>query len=210
MPANTNTTNQQTDKMADAGRNATDEAARTARAVGNGAAKAGEQATRAGADIARRGAETARDTLQSGLNTAVESYQRVTDQFTQVWGFAGPQSEKLTQVSSQNIEAVSQASAILAKGAQEISQTCLGLARDRLTKNIEALNRLASCRSVQDIVVVQSELVRDNLQQAIDTGRQVAELSVRVAKDAAGPIQAQANRSALEFDRDADRARRVA
>src|ERR687894_2636766 len=160
MPANTNTTNQQTDKMADAGRNATDEAARTARAVGDGAAKAGEQATRAGADIARRGVETARDTVQSGLNTAVESYQRLTDQFTQIWGFARPQSEKLTQVSSQNIEAVSQASAILAKGAQEMSQTWLGLARDRVTKNIDSFNRLANCRSVQDLVVVQSEVVR--------------------------------------------------
>ena len=115
-----------------------------------------------------------------------------------------------TRRSSQNLEALNQASAVLVQGAQEISHEVLRSVQDRAQKNIVALNRLAGCRSVQDIVVVQSEMVRDNLQQSIDTGRQVAELSVRVAKDAAGPIQAQTNRSAVEIDRDADRARRVA
>jgi phasin family protein len=203
MPANRSDNNDQIEKAADAGRNAADDAARTARTFSEGAAKAGEQATRAGADIARRGAETARDTLQSGLNTAVESFQRVTDQFTQVLGFAGPQAEELARRSSQNLEAVSEASSVLARGAQEISQEWFGLAQDRLAKNMDAMNRLASCRSVQDFVAVQSDWVRDNLQQRIDASRRVAELSIRVADEAARAIQVLAESKA-------ERIRRVA
>ena len=75
---------------------AADEAARTARTVTDEAARVGEQTARAGADIARRGTETARDTMQSGLNTATETFQRMSDQFTKVLGFTGPQSEELT------------------------------------------------------------------------------------------------------------------
>jgi hypothetical protein len=96
---------------------AADEAARTARAVTDEAARVGEQTARAGADVFRRSTETARDSLQSGLNTATQTFQRVTDQFTQVLGFNGPQAEELTRRSSQNLQAVSQASSILARGA---------------------------------------------------------------------------------------------
>src|SRR4051794_9872501 len=98
---------------------AADEAARTARTVTDEAARVGEQTARAGADIARRSTETARDTFQAGLNTASETFQRMSDQFTKVLGFNGPQSEELARRSSQNLQAVSQASTVLARGAQE-------------------------------------------------------------------------------------------
>src|SRR5215207_289905 len=111
MSAHSNDTNDQN--------KAADEAARTARTVTDEAARVGEQTTRAGADVFRRSTETARDNLQQGLNTATQTFQRVTDQFTKVLGFNGPQAEELTRRSSENLQAVSQASTVLARGAQE-------------------------------------------------------------------------------------------
>src|SRR5215203_3170164 len=168
---------------------AADEAARTARTVTDEAARVGEQTARAGADIARRGTETARDTVQSGLNTATQTFQRMADQFTQVLGFNGPQAEEQTRRSSQNLQAVSQANTILARGFQEASHEWISLAQERITKNMDGLNRLAGCRSVQDFVATRSDLMRDGLQQVIDTNKRVAELSVRVADEAARSIQ---------------------
>ena len=162
------------------------EAARTAR---DEAAKVGEQSARTGADLARRGAETTRDSLQSGVTVATESFQRINDQLTKAWGFSGPQAEELARRSSQNLQAISQASTVLAKGAQEVSHEWFGLVQDRVQKNMDGLNRLAGCRSVQDFVAVQSDLMRDGLQQVIDTNKRVAEVSVRVADEAARSIQ---------------------
>jgi hypothetical protein len=99
------------------------------------AARVADEASHAGADMARRGAESARQGFESGLNSTVHTFHRATEQFTKVLGFAGPQPEELARKSSQNIEAVSQATTVLAKGAQEISRECFELMRERVAKN---------------------------------------------------------------------------
>jgi phasin family protein len=80
--------------------------------------------------------------------------------------------------------------------------------QDRLAKNIDAMNRLAGCRSLQDLLTVQSEITRDRLGDALNSGRRIAEVSLRVADEAAKVIQAQAGRNITEFE-EAARARRV-
>lgn len=199
MASDRNRNNDQIEKTAEAGRNA---------------ARAGEQTVRATADAARRGAGTAQEASQaawqSGLNTTAQGLQTITDRFTQALGFAGPQAEELARRASENIQAVSQASSVLAKSAQEISQEWLNLAQDRFAKNLEALNRLTGCRSVQDFVAVQSEIMRDRLGDTVESSRRLAEVSTRVANEAARVMQTEADRNAVTFERNADRARRAA
>ena len=57
--------------------------------------------------------------------------------------------------------------------------------------------------SAEPAAAPQSDLMRDNLQLVIDTNRRIAALSVRIADEAAGAIQAQG-------DNNADRVRHAA
>jgi len=180
---------------------AADEAARTARTVTDEAARVGEQTARAGADIANRSTETARSAMEAGLNTATQTFQRAADQFTNVLGFSGPQAEELARRSSENVQAVTQASTVLVRGAQEVLQEVFGLVQNRLQKNIDAMNRIVGTRSVQDFVAVQSDLARDTLQEVIETNRRAAEVSLRIAEEAGRVIQAQADKNAKQVRR---------
>ena len=92
-------------------------------------AEVGGATARAGADVARQSTEAAHEVLQAGLYTAAQNFQRFTEQLTQVLGFAGPQAEELAWRSSGNLQAVTQASTILVKGAQDVSREWFGLAQ---------------------------------------------------------------------------------
>ena len=165
------------------------EAPGVTRSVIEGADQVSEQATCASADGLRHATETARDTFQASLNTATQSFQPTTDQVTQVLGLNGSDPGEQTRRASQNLKAVTQASTVLARGFQEASNEVFRSAQNRLTKNMDGLNRMAGCRSVRAVVAAQSELMRDNLQLTIDTNRRIAELSVRIADEATGAIR---------------------
>jgi len=152
-------------------------------------------------DINSEQIEQARDTMESGLNSTVQTFHRATDQFTQVLGFAGPRAEELAKRSSQNFEALSQASNILVKGAQEFSREWFELVQERMKKNMDAMNRLASCHSLQDFVTVQSDIARDRLGHTVESSRRLAEVSLRVADEAARIIQSRAGRNAGEMEK---------
>jgi phasin family protein len=149
--------------------------------------------------------ETVRDPVEFGLNSTVKSFQKAANQFTQAAGFAGPHAEELARRSSQNIEAVAQASTILVKGAQEISREWFEVMQERLSKNLDAMSRLAGCRSLQDLVAVQSDIARDRLGHTVESSRRLAEASVRVADEVAQVIQSQAGQNAAAIERNVPR-----
>jgi hypothetical protein len=137
------------------------------------------------------------ETGQSAMDEATGMAATVIDEAAQAGeqaacasadGFAH-ETEEQTHRASQNLQAVTQASTVLAHGFQEASNEVFRSAQNRLTKNMDGLNRMAGCRSVRAFVAAQSELMRDNLQLTIDTNRRIAELSVRIADEATGAIR---------------------
>jgi hypothetical protein len=93
-------------QMADTAQQAAQEGTRRIKEITNEAAEAGQHAVTATAEAARVGAETMQQTLQAGLDVAYKVAQRSNDEFLQVLGLSGQQSQELAQQSSQNVQAI--------------------------------------------------------------------------------------------------------
>jgi len=162
-----------------------------ARTITDEAARTQEQAVRTGEQLVRGHLETAHEAVQTGLQAAATGLEGLTDTITKAWGFDGERAREAAQQSSENLKAVSEATTILARGAQDASREWLGRAQDRVKANVEAMSRLAGCRSTQDFFAVQSELMRETLRQAVEGAHSIAEVSLRSMDEATRVIVAQ-------------------
>src|SRR5918911_2835809 len=156
---------------------------------------------RASAEIARSNTETVRQIMQSGLNVATQAAERSVDQYARLFGFSNQEAAETAQQSARNIKAIAECNAVLAQGFQNISREWASLAQDQLRRNLDAFNALLRCRSLQDVIAVQSGLVRDSLELTVTNGRQIAKLSVEVASEAAERIRAEAEETAKRVRR---------
>jgi phasin family protein len=133
--------------------------------------------------------------MRSGLNSASANAQRFTDQVSEAYGITGEGREELTRQGSQNLEMVVQASAVLTRGVQDLSREWLSLTQERLQKNLDDFGALARCRSIPDVMAAQSTLMRDNLEQTIESTRRMAEVATRVANEASQTLAAQTKKA---------------
>jgi hypothetical protein len=145
---------------------------------------------------AQQAATAAQEVVRSGVSTGAEVAQRMTDQLAEVSGAARQRTQQLTERATQNLQAVTQSSAILARGVQKASGEYLEMVQERVQKNLDGVNALVRCRSLPELLEVQSSLFRDNLELTLTNSRRITELSARVAETAARTATAEADRSA--------------
>ena len=163
--------------------------ARATEAVTEKTAEATRDASRASAEILRTQFATAEQALRTGVESSARGLEGLTQGLTRVFGVTGPNPE-LAARSAENVRAVSEASTALAKGAQETSRSLFELAQKTMTSNVEAFSRFAGCRSAHEVIALQSELLRTNLQQLIESSEAMARASTDAIHSAARAIAA--------------------
>jgi phasin family protein len=148
------------------------------------AADVGANAARAGADMFQRNAETVQQAWQSGTEVATRLTERSMEQFARAFGISGESTQHAAQQSSRNLESIVQSGTILASGMQNISREWVDFARKRMQQNLNHADALANCRTPQELWAAQSDLVRDNLEDLVQSTRRIAELSMQMADEA--------------------------
>jgi hypothetical protein len=106
----------------------------------------------------------------------------------------------LTEAAADNLRAVAQSSTVLTRGLQEVSREVVSRSQQRLQRNLNGLQALARCRSLTDLVEVQSSLLRDNLEQTLENSRRLAELTLQMTDEATKTVTVQADKTAKRFN----------
>jgi hemerythrin-like domain-containing protein len=156
---------------------------------------------RAGMEGFQSMARTMQEALENSFGAAAEMTRRSTREVTQGFSATGGDVQGLTEQASQNLRVAAQSAAALARSFQDISREAFEMSQRRWQRNLEGLNALARCRSLQDLVALQSSLIRDNLEQTVENSRRLAERTIQMADEAARTVNVQAEKTAARASR---------
>ena len=168
--------------------NIEDKARRTAEQatrIGQAAAEAGDEVARAGAHLLQQNAETLQNAWRSGLDMATAVMGRSTDELRHTLGFSGNEAQEATERSARNTEAILYTSTAATKLIGGMSQEYFEFVRHQIENSMNRMNELWRCRTPQDVAAVQSDLVRETVGSVLESSRRMADMSLKLADDAA-------------------------
>ena len=146
--------------------------------------EATERAARTGAEAVRRNTESLNENWRSGADAASRMAERSMDQCSKMFGLSSDTARQTLQRSSGNLQAMIETTTLIAGGLQNVSGEWMRFAQSRFEDNLDRIDDLMGCRTVQDCLALQTEIVRDNFEALLQSMRRASELSTRVADDA--------------------------
>lgn len=109
--------------------------------------------------------------------------------------------EDMMAFGKDNMEAVIASGSVFAKGLQDINQTWFGLVQASIEGGVNASKAMMACKTVPEMVEIQSDLARENYNKFLSEGHKVSDLSAKVAEKALEPITGRVNASVEKFSK---------
>ena len=107
--------------------------------------------------------------------------------------------DHMAAIGKDNVDAVFASGAVLAKGAQDFSRIWFGLAQASLDQGVEATRKMLACKSVEDVLEVQSGLAADGYGRLVSEGQKLSGMSLKLAEEAAQPIAGRMGAAVEQF-----------
>jgi hypothetical protein len=136
-------------------------------------------------DMAETAAKTATEAGLSGIGQAAEAGRRQSEQFRQLMGAGSRLYGDLGEVAQDDVGTLMQTSARLAKGMQDVSWEVMHYTQQSLQLGLRTCNDLMTCRTVEDMLNVQRNFVRQSLDSFLAESAKLIEMSSAVTGEAA-------------------------
>src|SRR4051794_27554644 len=159
-------------------------AAEQSKRIGETAVETGQDAVRAGADLFQQNAQTLQNALRFGVEATTAVMGRSADQFSRTFGLSGNEMQEATQRSARNAATVLQSTSAIAKVMNDMSQEYFTFVRQHMETTMSRLNEIWTCRTPQDVAAVQSDLVRETVEGAVETSHRMADMSLKATEAA--------------------------
>jgi len=141
-----------------------------------------ETVVKAGAKATSEGVEKAVTLSQEHVAAVVKAGGEIFENYEDVIAF-----------NKDNFEAVVSANTSLVKGIQAFNKEFFAIAQAALEQNAKATQKIFACKSVQEVVTAQNDLVKENYSSVLDKSRKLSDLGVKVAEDSTAPLAARVN-----------------
>lgn len=144
-------------------------------------------AVEAGSESVRAVARTGPEVVENSVRASSELGGRLLE----ISDRQGREARKLVGQMPDYLQAIARSNRVLARGAGAITLEWFNLRQERLLKNLEAMTDLLSCRTILDVMNLQSALVRGNAERMLENSQRLAQLTVQMAQEATRPLAEQ-------------------
>jgi hypothetical protein len=175
----------QEEKAQETARRAGEQAVEQPRRIGLAAAEAAQEVAKTSANLIQQNAEFMRNTWRFGVDVTAAMMGRSTDQFGRTLGLSGSEAQEATERSARNAETILYSATAVSKGLNGLSQEYFHLVQKQLETNMDRMGELWRCRTPHDVVAVQSDLVGHAMGSLLESGRRMADMSLKLTEDAA-------------------------
>ena len=175
---------QVTRKMEDTARQSADQA----RQIGETASRASAELGQVGANLMQQNARNMQAAWRFGLEMTTAMMGRSADHFNRTLGLSGDEAQQATERSARNAESILHSTTAASKGFAGISEEYFEFLKQHLESSLERMNELWRCRTPHEFAAVQSDLIRDAMETALESSRRVADMSMKLADDASRQI----------------------
>ncbi len=152
--------------------------------VAQTAADVGGRVAAIGVEVVKRGNESAQHVWEASTDMATQLSHQASEQFGRVFGLSGDEAQKGLEDSSRNLSAVLESTKAIASASEEFSRQWLETMRKTFEQTISRSEALVRCRTPHELLGVQADLARENLNTVLHGSRRLAEISARAAQEA--------------------------
>lgn len=145
----------------------------------------GERAAETGAQAAE---ETVEATARQAEKAAGDIGRQQAEQMRTVLGASTKAYQEVADYSKDDMEAMIQSGARLAKGFQEMGWEVMNFTQESLRASLRAANDLMECRSVEDIVAVQRNYLKESVDSFLSESAKLLQITSAAADEAVNPI----------------------
>jgi hypothetical protein len=135
------------------------------------------------------GGDTTGRMANETISNVAEFGRRSTDQFQSVAGAGMRAYREITDDSKDDVDALMQSGAKLAKGVQDMSWEMMQYTQHSLQLSMRTANDLLGCRSMEDMMQVSREFMRESVDTFLQESARLLEMSSSVASEAVTPIK---------------------
>lgn len=140
-----------------------------------------DQVMHAGLELMQRGAETVQHVLQCGARLAARLSERSADQFGRAVGISGENADQVAQKTARNLQAIMQSGTVLTEITQRLCEQWADIGAARTNRAFDRVDAFLQCRTPQDFIALEIELMRDNMETCLDYARKSGEHAARLA-----------------------------
>jgi len=134
-----------------------------------------------------------KQTIEQAVKASTASYEQAVamgkEQVENASNAAFRGYDDFTALNKQGVEAFAAAGSIWAKGCEELGKACFSLAQESAESGADIAKSIMTAKTFQDVVDIQIDFAKKQFDQLVAEGTKMSELSVKVATDAAQPLQ---------------------